>query len=204
MTRDPDIKTFADIEGKRVASSPKGGTANLMFEFILKANGLHDKIKLQHVGFADVDDVLADGLADVGLVGTWYNNMTKEIRPWQAIVEAQASGKNYRFIGAGKSAIDKAKAEGLPTMMATVPAGKLKGQPKPLNCYVNAPFHAVDATFPEEYAYELVKTMIEKMDKLQEYGGFAEMLSVDFMPYELEGLLHKGALKAYKEKGLIK
>jgi hypothetical protein len=207
MTLDPNIKTLQDFAGKRVASTPVGGTANFVSMALLEAAGLLNKIKVQHMGFGSMPDVLLDRLADVSLAGAIGNPLTKDFKPIGYVLQLQSARDTY-LIGYGateKEVLDLITKAGLKGKVFAVSLPPLGGkQQTPLIAFENVCFDAVDASFPEDIAYEFVKTTIDKLNDLKTYGGLNSPFTKEYLLYRIKDILHPGALKAYKEAGLVK
>jgi TRAP-type uncharacterized transport system substrate-binding protein len=209
VTLDPSIKSLRDMEGKKVVLSPSGGTSAQNSIRMLKAAGVFDSVSMQHVTFTSIDDVLLDRLGDVGLVFAMANPPAGIYKAAAQALEIQASGRNFFWLGYGDSEeaveklIIKAGLKGgiVPGVM---PAKTMDRQPEPVAYWANVCFDAVDATFPEKYAYELTKAVLNHLDKLKEYGGLSELRATkEFMVYRIEDILHPGAKRAYREAGVI-
>jgi TRAP-type uncharacterized transport system substrate-binding protein len=59
--------------------------------------------------------------------------------------------------------------------------------------------------FPEEYAYEITKVCAENANKVKDYFASGKAFTPNGMVINCWGpkLYHPGALKYYKEKGLV-
>jgi TRAP transporter TAXI family solute receptor len=204
MTRDPAVKTYKDLEGRRVALGPKAGTATVMMEETLKAAGVFDKLKLQYLSFADVTNGLLDGTIDVGLANLWYNAPANKIGPTQGLINLEASGKGFHYVTFDKAVLEKTRNErGVPYKILSVPNGSLPLQSEAMTVFANPDYVGVAEEFPEALAYEYVRLVIKHLDEVNQSGGLGALFTLDFLPYGIENL-HPGALRAYKEAGLIK
>ncbi len=203
VTRNPEIRQPSDLAGRRVALGPKAGTASLMGEELLKATGLYDKVKLQHLAFPDIVKGLLDDTVEVGYANLWYNAKANKLGPTQGIINLQASGKPFRYVLFPKSDYERTRKErGIPIQIVDVPEATVPLQTQAMTVMANADYMAVDASFPEEAAYELVRTAIDYLLEITETGGMAAVFTKDFLPYRLDRM-HPGALRAYREAGLL-
>src|SRR5688572_32069092 len=70
---DAKVNSFADLKGKALVTQPKGNTAELMTDMILKANGLTyqslAKVNFQ-AAYTDAVSMMKDGHAQVFTIGT--------------------------------------------------------------------------------------------------------------------------------------
>ncbi len=204
VTQSAEVKSVNDLVGRRVALGPKAGTASLMMEETLKAAGVYDKIKLQHLSFADITNGLLDGTIDVGLANLWLNGADNKIGPTQGIINLQASGKPFRYVIIDRAVLDKTRNErGVPYRILNIPNGTIPLQTQNLTAYANPDYVAVHKDFPEETAYEYVRLVIRHLDELNKTGGIASIFSKEFLPFGIDNL-HPGAVRAYREAGLMK
>ncbi|MBI3372596.1 MAG: TAXI family TRAP transporter solute-binding subunit [Betaproteobacteria bacterium] len=204
LTKAPDVKTVKDLAGRRVALGPKAGTASLMMEETLKAAGVYDKVVLQHLSFADITNGLLDDTIDVGLANLWMNGAANKIGPTQGIVTLQASGKPFRYVLIDRATLEKTRNErGVPYKIVNIPNGTLPLQTQEMSSFVNPDYVAVHRNFPEESAYEYVRLVIRHLDEVNQVGGIASIFTREFLPFGIDNL-HPGAIRAYREAGLLK
>ena len=59
--------------------------------------------------------------------------------------------------------------------------------------------------FPEDVAYEVTKLILDNIDKFGEYQATGKLMSPEGLVYGWdEKDIHPGALRAYREAGVIK
>ncbi|WP_217808154.1 TAXI family TRAP transporter solute-binding subunit [Oceanibacterium hippocampi] len=203
-TADPDINTPEDLVGHTVALGPKAGTATVMAEETLKALGIFDKVNLQYLSFGDIFSGLQDGTIDVGLVLSWYNAADKKVGVVPGILNLEQTGRNFHIVPWTEEALRKTHDErGVPYHILKIPAGTLPIQDGDVTLYANPDFVAVDATFPEDLAYEFVRQTLAHLKEINAAGGLGVLFTPAFLPYGLTEKLHPGAARAYREAGLI-
>jgi hypothetical protein len=204
VTADPDITTPADLVGQTLALGPKAGTATVMAEETLKALGVFDKVDLQYLSFADIFSGLLDGTIDVGLTLSWYNAADNKVGVVPGVLNLEQSGRGFHIVPWTEAGLRKTHDErGVPYHILTVPDGTLPIQDGDVMLYANPDFVAVDASFPEEYAYEFIKQTLAHLGDINAAGGLGVLFTPAFLPYGLEEKLHPGAARAYREAGLI-
>jgi|TARA_R110002072_G_scaffold3759_2_gene26818 hypothetical protein len=205
VTADGDIKTPVDLKGRTVALGPKAGTATVMAEETLKALGVFDEVTLQYLSFADIFSGLLDGTIDVGLTLSWYNAADNKVGVVPGILNLEQSGRGFHIVPWTEAGLRKTRDErGVPYHILTVPSGTLPIQDGDVMLYANPDFVAVDATFPEEMAYEFVSQTLAHLQQINAAGGLGVLFTPAFLPYGIEEKLHPGALRAYRDAGLIK
>lgn len=203
-TKDPAIKSAADLAGKRIALGPKAGTASLMGEELLKAAGVFDKVSIQNLSFADIVKGMLDDTVEVGYVNLWYNPQANRIGPTQGVISMESSGKPFHYVTFDKAHYERTRNErGIPIQVVDVPAKTIPLQTEAMTVMANADYMAADSTFPEDAAYEIVKVAVEHLDEIARTGGMAAVLTREFLPFRVSNL-HPGAERAYREAGLLK
>lgn len=85
----------------------------------------------------------------------------------------------------------------------TIPAGTYENQDKPIQTLALGAVLVVSAEMPEEQAYTLAKAMIDNIDKLRSVHPAMAELDTDLMIRETAAPHHPGAVKAYREAGLM-
>lgn len=205
VTEDPNIKSIEDLAGKRVALGGKAGTATAIAEEVLKAAGVYDQLEsIEYLNLGEIGSALLDGRVDAGICNASYNAVTNKVRPATALIDLEASGREFRYLEIDEQILDKTINErGCPIRKVVMPGGTLPMQSsEDILLYVNPNIVGVDKSFPEEYAYEHVKALINNVDVLNSSGGMGVLFSKEFLCYEVNNL-HPGAKRAYEEAGLL-
>ena len=211
VTLDPDIKTPADLEGKKVSLGWKtqicyGVSPMVMLE---AGYGLVDgeNIDLQFIGMGPAVDALLDGLVDaciseaMPILGT----TPMEIALSGPLVKLLGSGKHLYYLSFEHSAIEKARqATGWPFDPYLFPAGSLDYQEADIEGYGWPTGVYVVPDFPEDMAYEIAKFWYEECaGKLVEYGDQGKPCTKKMFSWGLEReAFHPGALKFFDEVGI--
>ncbi|MEH7246872.1 TAXI family TRAP transporter solute-binding subunit [Neobacillus niacini] len=204
ITENSDIKELEDLKGKNIALGPKAGAATLMVEEVLKTAGVYEDIDIEYLAFTDITSGLLDKRIDAGLVGLWYNPVTKKTIPMQTIVELDSANRKFHYIGYSEDVLNTTtKDKEFPLQVLTVPKDTIPFQQNEMLTIGNADYVAVSKDFPEELAYDYVKLIIENIKDLNSTGGIGELFTLEFLPYRIENL-HPGAERAYKEAGILK
>lgn len=200
VTFNPNIKTLADIAGKRIAVGQKTQTSWGQFPAaLLEHSGI--KAEVQYAGPANTLRYLIDGQADVAF--TMANVMIKNgqiekvfhLAQW---AELEASGKKLYYVDVPKEAVDKfEKATGVKLSFATVKEGTYKDQ--------NVTFHAAGADggwgsddgLREDIAYEFVYNYLKYHKKFVEYQAVGGSYNPETLMFGIpKDMLHPGAIRA--------
>jgi hypothetical protein len=206
VTLDKNIRTFADLKGKRVFEGRKEASRWLDTEKIFIEAGIRDTIKFSHGGFGEGATALRDGLVDAAvqqlIVSVDHRNFILDA-PLQELM----ASKTVYFVSYDKDAFEKAvKKYNLGVYPVVVPAGVLgPTQTEPLVSKYDASFLLADKAMGEDVVYELVRILAENVDKLAEFHVTGKWITRDtigisgYLPLEE---YHPGAMKYFKEKGI--
>jgi len=207
-TLDPQIKTVADLAGKKVAL---GRAAQINWavqpEWIMRYGyGLgKDKVNLQYVGTKEAVAALLDGTVDAAVVGGYFDPLTKKMELSPQTAEFIASGRKITHIPWGHLAINKAKDKGMKMATITIPPNSIAGVTVPLEVAADTTSWMVVSEFPDELAYETTKLIIDNVKTFGEFHALGKLMSPAGLIYGWETSdIHPGALRAYREAGLIK
>ena len=207
-TLNPNIKTVNDLQGKKVALGrapqinwavePK---AVIEFGYGIPAN----KINIQYAGPKEAVAALMDGTVDAAVVGGYLNPEKSQLSLSPQTMEFVASGRKIQHLGWSADAIEKTRAKGIPINAYTVPANSIQGLDSPLPVFVDNNAWVASENFPDEYAYEIIKMVIANIDKFAEFHALGKLMSPGALVFGWpQEKIHPGALKAYKEAGIIK
>ncbi|MBQ5950563.1 MAG: TAXI family TRAP transporter solute-binding subunit [Lachnospiraceae bacterium] len=212
VTTNPDIKSVADLNGKKVAmfaDQMPQQMAQAAFEIL----GI--KAEIVTMTFSDQFTALGDGLVDACLyLGTGLPNGTPlvPVGPLQELV-ANKGGKVYAVTFPAdlqNQAVEKAGFQDVwPYSPITVPVGSLSDTYKEeFDAYGSVTgMICAWADTDEELVYQVTKTICENYASLGDYMTELKQITPDLMlsmlyMAENEQDIHPGALRYYKEKGL--
>ncbi|MBW1974961.1 MAG: TAXI family TRAP transporter solute-binding subunit [Deltaproteobacteria bacterium] len=195
---DAGIKTFADLKGKRVNIGNPGSGQRQNSIDALTINGIDWKKDIVAEGLkaAEAPGMLQDGRIDAFFYTVGH--------PSGAIKEATAGSRKVLFVAIPN--IDKLCQKFPYYAPAYVP---IKFYPQALN-KEDVPTFGVKATFvtradmPDEVVYAITKEIFENLDQFKKLHPAFEVLTKQNMLEGLSAPIHPGALKYYKEAGLIK
>jgi TRAP transporter TAXI family solute receptor len=197
VTLDNNIKTIADLKGKRVAVGSPGSGTETMAKDLLGLYGLtYADIDEDFLGFGDASSGLKDKTLDAAFI--WAGV------PTSGILELGTQHK-VRLLNFSSDMVKKLKV----THPFCVPVKITKKQYSSLMEDINT--IAVPATLqcradlPDEFVYKFLDTLFKNLPQLA--GAHARGADLS-LKTALNGLdidnLHPGAVKFYKEKGLLK
>jgi len=199
------IKSGSDVAGKRIAL---GKAAQINWAVLPRAvveNGWGVKANVQYLGPKPAIAALLDGKADLSIVGGYINPAQTKLALAPPTLELVATGRKLSHISFGTDAVKKTEAKGYRITPYTIQPGGVEGLDKPLETFIDTSSWTVDASFPEDVAYEVTKLIIKNAGKFGEYHAVGKLISQKGLVYGWKASdIHPGALKAYKEAGIIK
>jgi len=209
VTTDPNIKTIADMKGKKISIGLLGQSDWGVFPylFLKYAYGIDEtNSDLRRLNPGGLTQQLIDGTTDVAVTG--YGTDTKQ--SFHLITgplrKLQASGKKLYYIPMDKWAIDKINKKFSTTFVAlTIKAGTLPGQDKDFVSGFNRGYKAAHPDFPEDLAYQFVMGMHKHAPAMRKISKLFAMMTNAMMTDGLtEENTHPGAIRAMKDLGIWK
>jgi TRAP transporter TAXI family solute receptor len=195
---DSGVKDFMDLKGKRVNIGNPGSGQRGTMEVLMGALGwTKDDFKLaSELKAAEQSSALCDNKIDAMVYTVGHPN--------GSIKEATTSCDAV-IVSVTGSQVDKLVADNDYYRKATIPGGMYRGTD------TDTPTFGVGATFvsstkvPEKVIYEIVKAVFENFDDFKKlHPAFAVLKKEEMVKDGLSAPLHDGAVKYYKEAGLIK
>jgi TRAP transporter TAXI family solute receptor len=191
--KDANIKTLADLKGKRLSvGAPKSGT-ELNARAILKGAGLtyKDLGQVQYLPFNESVELMKNRQLDATLISAGLG--VSAIRDLCASVECT-------IVEIPKSVVEKV---GSPYEAAVIPAGTYNGQDKPVEAAAVENYLVTRSDLPEQEVYEMTKTFFDNLPALQAAHAAAKEINLQKAGKNPPVPLHPGAAKFYKEKGAL-
>jgi TRAP transporter TAXI family solute receptor len=207
IARDPKIKTWRDLKGKRMNVAQK---ESMLWYFIqlIGENGwgpeLFNSIKKEHMVASVGKDAFLDRLIDVTIMA--MSSAGPHWVPSPQMNEILAAFPVYG-VDWGKEAVEAAnKKIGAPVLRTVeVPPGAYKlANKEPFSALLATNYWLADESMPEEVVYEVVKSVYDNIGKFGEYHAIGKFMSREKMTDVPGGekYWHPGALRFFKEKGI--
>ena len=198
---DSSIKTVADLRGKRVAVGARGSGMENHTRNIFAAMGMSfDDIKPIYLSFGPGARAVKDGKADAQF---------QCCAPNPALTELSELSK-VRAVGLGSM---KSKIMAVPVYgETTLKAGAFKGHDHDIPAIADVNGWYADKSLSSDIAYLYAKTIIENYKtfakKMPQFATVAQVLDDakkrGIKALEIGAPLHPGAIRAYKEAGILK
>ena len=191
------VRSYADLKGKSVVAQPKGNTAEIMTDMILKANGLNyqslGRISFQ-ASYTDAVSMLKDGHAQVMTLGT--------TAPASAVMDL-ASARDIKLVPVDDKTFDFVKKANAGHNKLTIKAGTYPKQDRDVQVIGYSTHLVVACDMPENTVYQMVKTMAGNVDAMAAVVKSIEGIKPKDMAQDIGVPFHKGAAKFYKEAGAM-
>jgi TRAP transporter TAXI family solute receptor len=192
------INKVEDIKGKRVSTGSPGSATEVYALRVIEAAGLDpDKdVKRERLGVAESVNAIKDKKVDAFF---WVGGL-----PTAAVTDLASTPNTQIKLLEISQLTSKMNAKYGPLYAeAAIPAATYKGMGKDNKNNTVCNIMAVNANTTDELAYNLTKTMLEKVDDLALVHKEALNIKVENQTSGRAGIpWHPGALKYFKEKGI--
>ncbi len=191
-----NIKGFKDLKGKSVSSgSPGSGQWQLLGD-LLEAHGMTRKdIGEDLSSFAQSVDKIKDGNLVASLITAGA--------PTSAVSDL-ANGTEVRIVPLSGTEIETLKKKQPYYASVTLPANLYKGQTAPVETLAVMAIWATHDGLSDDMAYAVTKALYENTETLGQVHPKGKEISLKTALQSVSIPLHPGAMRYYKEKGLIK
>jgi hypothetical protein len=195
---DSGIKDFMDLKGKRVNIGNPGSGQRGTIEVLMNA-----------LGWTNNDFKLASELKAAEQAGALCDNkidaMVYTVGHPNGSIQEAATSCDVVMVSVKGKVVDDLVAKHDYYRKAIIPGGMYRGTD------TDTPTFGVGATFvsstkvPEKIIYEIVKAVFENFDEFKQlHPAFANLKKEEMIKDGLSAPLHAGAIKYYKEAGLLK
>lgn len=206
-TFNPDIRTPQDLTGKRIAlGRPPQILWTIEPRLIIRHGwGIEKKINIETLGTKEAADALLNGHVDAAIIGGYVDPDSGKFLPSPQTVELLASGRTLYHIPWGEKAVADTIATGVPIAPITVKPGSIEGLKAPVPAFFDAVAWMAYPEMDEELAYAVTKTIIDNVGAFAEYHSLGKLMSPKALTAGWSAdRIHPGALRAYREAGLVK
>ena len=193
-TSDSGIKTLADLTGKSLSvGAPKSGT-ELNSRAILAAAGMTYKNmgKVEYLPFAESVDLMKNRQLNATLQSAGLG---------VASLKDLSTSSPISVVSVPKEIVDKI---GPPFVAATIPANTYTGQDKDVPTAAVVNYLVTSSAVSDDLAYQMTKRIFESLPELANAHAAGKEIKLEGAADGSPVPLHPGAIRFYKEKGLIK
>lgn len=190
------IESIADLKGKRVSLGAPGSSTAIRAEIVLNAHGITlDDIKVDWTTSGEAANQILDGQIDAGFFTSGA--------PQAAIMDIAAK-RNLRLLGIEQDVLEKIEQEH-PVFAYVIPGGIYPGVDEDVPCVADMTILVCRPDLDEDLIYDITKMMWTEIEDFKSAHGVLEknLKLENAMAQEKLAPFHPGALKYYKEVGLV-
>ena len=194
---DSGITNLDDLQGKRVNIGNPGSGQRGTMEVLMKAKGW-DKSSFKlasELKASEQSKALCDNKIDAMVYVVGFPN--------GSIKEATTTCES-KLVNITGPAVDKLVSQNDYYKTATIPGGMYKGNPNDTNTYGVAATFVTSSAVSETVVYNVVKSVFENFEAFKKlHPAFGSLKKEEMIKEGLSAPLHRGAIKYYKEAGLM-
>jgi TRAP transporter TAXI family solute receptor len=193
-TSDSGIRTLADLRGKSLSvGAPKSGT-ELNTRAILAAAGLSykDLGKVEYLPFAESIDLMKNRQLDATLQSAGLG---------VASLKDLSNSVDITLVSVPKEVVDRM---GPPFVPETIPANTYPGQDKDVPTAAIINYLVTSSAVSDDLAYQMTRLIFESLPELADAHAAGKEIKLATAAAGGPVPLHPGAIRYYREKGLIK
>lgn len=193
-TAESGIKTLADLKGKSLSvGAPKSGT-ELNSRAILAAAGMSykDLGKVEYLPFAESVDLMKNRQLNATLQSAGLG---------VASLKDLSNSSAITVVAVPKETVDKI---GPPFVSVIIPANTYTGQDKDVPTAAVVNYLVTSSAVSDDLAYQMTKLVYESLPELANAHAAGKEIKLATAATGSPVPLHPGAIRYYKEKGLIK
>jgi uncharacterized protein len=192
------ITKIEDVKGKRLSTGSPGSATEVFAFRVLEAAGIDpDKdIRKERLGAAESVNALKDGKIEAFF---WVGGL-----PTAAVTDLAATpGTKIKLLDIAQLTQKMNAKHGPLYAEAVIPASTYKGMDKDNQNITVWNILAVNASMPDDLAYQITKTLFEKLDDLGIVHAEGKNIKLELQSVKRSGIpFHPAALKYLAEKGV--
>jgi len=192
-----NIRTFADLQGKRVNVGNPGSGTRATVEQLLQAEGW------SYANFSLASELRPDehgaALCDGKIDGFFF-----VVGNPSANIQDPTTTCNAKLISLTGKGVDSLVAQYPYFAKVAVPGGMYPGNAADTNTFGVLAAFVTSANVPEDTVYTVVKAVFDNLDEFRKlHPALANLKPENMVKDGLSAPLHSGAEKYFKEKGLL-
>ena len=195
VSKSSGIKSVADFKGKRISVGAAGSGVEFNAKQIMEGYGLtFDDIKKSNLSFKESADGIQNGTLDGCFITAGVPN---------AALQELAFTAGLTLIPVDGEAADKICAKYGYYTKTTVPGGTYKGTDSDTGALAIMATLAVNAALDENTVYDMTKALFENLEDLGNGHAKGKEVSAQTAVTGVSVPFHPGAVKYYRELGLM-
>ena len=194
---DSDIKDFTDLRGKRVNIGNPGSGQRTTMNVVMRAFGWSkgDFSLASELKWSEQAQALCDNKVDAIIYTVGH--------PSGSIYEVTKSCEAV-FVAVTDTAIDKLVANNAFYRKAVIPGRMYRSNPDDINSFGVGVTVVTSTDTPPDVIYWVVKSIFEDLSSFRRlHPAFAKLKKKEMVRDSLSAPLHEGALRYYREAGLL-
>ena len=195
--KDAKVRSFADLKGKSLVTQSKGNTGELLTATVLKINGMgYDSLSKANfqAAYTDAVGLMKDGHAQVFTLGT--------TAPASAVMDL-ASARDIELVPVDDRTMSELSKMNPGYHKIVIKAGTYPKQDKDVPVIGYSTHVVVSCDLPEETVYRMTKAMAQQIGAMAAVVKAIDGLTAKDMAVDIGVPFHKGAVKYYKEAGVM-
>jgi len=190
------IKSVADLKGKAIGPGPRGHTGEFAARQVLEIYGLtyKDMSKVHHVGYADTVALMKDGHCDGWLLCTTI--------PGASVMDI-ASSRKIRLIILPEEKIKAMQKLNAGYIRRDIPRGTYQGVDYDVPTFGFFTHLIISAKLPDDLVYKITKTLVKDLPRYGDVVKDMKGVTPKDLALDIGIPFHPGALKYYKEIGIL-
>ncbi len=190
------INSIKDLKGKSISSGSPGSGQYQLLTDLLRVNGLTRKdVKEDSSSFSQAVDKIKDGNLDATLITAGV--------PTAAVTDF-AQAHDLKIVPLSGPEIDVLLKEQPYYTKVNLPANTYKGQTAPVPTLAVLAVWATHDGVSDDMAYQVTKALFENLPIMGQVHVQGKNIKLDTATAVGTTPIHPGALKYYKEKGVVK
>jgi TRAP transporter TAXI family solute receptor len=193
---DSGVKSLADLKGKPIAVQPKGNTAEFISQQALEVYGLKydDMSRVSYVSYTDAVSLMKDNNAQAFTLGTTV--------PASAIMDL-ASARDITLVSIPDDKFQAMRKLNPGYTKLVIPAGSYPKQTADVQTIGYATHVIARCDLADDVVYKVLKGIVDHKADLTAIAKAMAPTTPKMMAEDIGVPLHKGALKYYKEAGVL-
>jgi hypothetical protein len=194
---DSGINAFRDLQGKRVNIGNPGSGQRATMEVVMKAFGWTNATfsAAAELKSAEQSAALCSGMIDA---------MVFTVGHPSASIKDATTACDSAIVGVEGPVIDKLVKDNDYYRYAVIQGGMYRGNPNTVTTFGVAATMVASARTPAEVVYSVVKAVFENFEAFKAlHPAFKSLTKKEMMGMNLSTPLHEGAIRYYKEAGLM-
>ena len=195
---DTGIRDFQDLRGRRIGVEKSGGGFTFTRDVVLGFYGwaMPDPEHVVELGPAEQNQALCSNQVDAIIFSVGHPN---------GLTQEATTGCRARLVRVAGPPIDRLLAAHPYYVASVIPGGMYAGNPDDVPTFGSQAVLVTSSSQPDELAYAVVKAVFENFaDFRRLHPALSKLASKDMVPSEAVIPIHPGALKFYREAGLVR